>query len=147
MPTITVSQSTLDALKALAEPFVDTPESVIARLVSTYGKPPRRASAGAQRDPAPPRTRRARRGEVTPRSTYRDVLRRVLRAADGELETRVAVERVGAILKKDLTPMDLAPLPTGEERWINAVRFARKDLIDAGELDPRAPHGVWRLRR
>ena len=72
---------------------------------------------------------------------------RALGEAGGELEAGQAIERVGRVLRQQFKPMDLAALPSGEERWINAVRFARKDLIDAGRLDPRAPHGVWRLKR
>ena len=36
MPQITLSQSVYDKLKGLAEPFTDTPETVIARIADFY---------------------------------------------------------------------------------------------------------------
>ena len=36
MPNIEVSQETLDRLKSLAEPLVDTADTVIARLIAAH---------------------------------------------------------------------------------------------------------------
>jgi hypothetical protein len=148
MPTIEVSDDTFEALKRLAEPLVDTSESVIQRLLASSKSASNAAtaklvSAASRRVDG----KRARRGEVTPREVYRDALIKVLRDAGGMLETREAIERVGGLLHGRLRAIDLARLPTGEDRWINAVRFARKELIDEGILDRSAAHGVWRLKK
>jgi hypothetical protein len=150
MPSITISDESYAVLQALAEPFVDTPDSVIAKLVQAYRSPasPRQdQKPPSLRNPPSPNGVRARRGEVTPRQVYREALLKVLRDAGGEMETAKAVESVGKLLKDRLRPIDLAKLRTGEERWVNSIRFARKDLIDQGRLDSRAPHGIWRLKR
>jgi len=150
MPSITISDESYAALQELAEPLVDTPDTVIARLVRAYRSPAKtghdRKSRGV-RDQVSQDGVRARRGEATPRQVYRDALLKVLRDARGELETAKAIEGVGNLLKDRLQPVDMAKLPTGEERWINSIRFARKDLVDQGKLDGRAPHGIWRLKR
>src|SRR3990172_909193 len=150
MTNITISEESYAALQTLAEPLVDTPDTVIARLVRAYRSPAKTEHA---REPADVRHQvsrngvRARRGEATPRQAYRDALLKVLRDAGGELETAKAIEGVGNLLKDRLRPVDMAKLRTGEERWINSIRFARKDLVDQGRLDGRAPHGIWRLKR
>ena len=150
MPSITISEESYAALQALAQPLVDTPDTVIARLVRAY-RPPAKAEHDREslvlRNQSSRNGVRARRGEATPRQVYREALLKVLRAAGGELETAKAIEGVGSLLKDRLQPIDIAKLPTGEERWINSIRFARKDLIDQGRLDSRAPHGIWRLKR
>ncbi|MGH7332260.1 MAG: hypothetical protein ACREKS_05815 [Candidatus Rokuibacteriota bacterium] len=150
MPTITVSDESYVALQALAEPLVDTPDTVIAKLLKAYRAPAKtddaRRSPGL-RNSASHDGLRARRGEATPRHVYREALLKALRDAGGELETAKAIEAVGNLLRDRLRPIDMAKLPTGEERWINRIRFTRKDLIDQGKLDARAPHGVWRLKR
>jgi len=150
MPTITLSDESYVALQALAEPLVDTPDTVIAKLVKAYRSPAK--ADDAPKSPGPRNSGahdglRARRGEATPRQVYREALLKVLRDAGGELETAKAIEAVGNLLRDRLRPIDMAKLPTGEARWINRIRFTRKDLIDQGKLDGRAPHGVWRLKR
>ncbi len=150
MPSITISDESYAALQELAEPLVDTPDTVIARLVRAYRSPAMteydQKSRGVRNQISQDGVR-ARRGEATPRQVYRDALLKVLRDARGELETAKAIESVGNLLKDRLQPVDMAKLPTGEERWINSIRFARKDLVDQGKLDGRAPHGIWRLKR
>jgi len=144
-----ISDETYAALQALAEPLVDTSDTVIARLLRERRAPKtehdRRSSS--VRTQLSHNGVRARRGEATPRSVYRDTLLKVLRDAGGELETAKAIEGVGNLLKDRRRPIDMAKLPSGEERWMNSIRFARKDLVDQGKIDGRAPHGMWRLKR
>lgn len=149
MPSITISDESYAALQALAEPLVDTPDTVIARLIRAHRAPKTEHDRGSPsvRTQVSHNGVRARRGEATPRQAYRDALLKVLRDAGGELETAKAIEGVGNLLKDRRRAIDMAKLPSGEERWINSIRFARKDLVDQGKLDGRAPHGMWRLKR
>lgn len=60
MPDIRVSNATLERLKALAEPFVDTPETVIARVLDHYKQSQSTENSTAEKDvnaPATPATR------------------------------------------------------------------------------------------
>src|SRR4051812_32383915 len=108
----------MDALKELAEPLVDTPDSVIVRLIEearNNGTPPAQVTgiSRGQAIHARPSVMaadgtRARRGEATPRQVYQKTLVEVLREAGGELEVRVAIERVGAKLRTSFRPIDLA---------------------------------------
>ena len=47
MPQISISQALYEKIKGLAEPFVDTPESVVERCVDFYASSDGAAKAGA----------------------------------------------------------------------------------------------------
>jgi len=158
MPTIEVSQDTLDRLKSLAEPLVDTADSVIARLIA--GQNGQRngpvelavitARAETKRSPSAPRKRgrkgeRARKGERTPTEGFYEPLLQVLAASGGQLPAVEAINRVGQTMANRLNEVDRARLPSGEVRWRNSVRWARQRLEEQGKLDPKAPYGVWKL--
>jgi Mrr N-terminal domain len=141
MPTITVAQETLDALAALAEPFVDTTaESVIRRLLAAYerstdnGQPVEALNA-----------RRAKPGEFVRHQDFKEPLLDVLREAGGELRAQEAIDRVGERLAARLSKTDRTTLESGEIRWRNNVRWARDRLVKEGKLDRNARHGYWRL--
>lgn len=156
MPRIEISQENFDGLKALAEPLVDTADSVITRLLAasngqhngrnipTASSPQRRARrvAGASRD-----RRRARKGERTPTEEFYEPLLQVLGAAGGQLPAVEAIDQVGKVMAERLNDVDRARLPSGEVRWRNSVRWARQRLEEQGKLDGNAPYGTWKLTR
>ncbi len=159
MPTIEVSQETLDRLKALAEPLVDTADSVIARLIAAAQNGQRSGSvhvelpasrAETRRPASAPRKRgrrgeRARKGERTPTEGFYEPLLQVLASAGGQLPAVEAIDRVGEAMGSKLNEVDRARLPSGEVRWRNSVRWARQRLEEQGKLDAKAPYGIWKL--
>jgi len=158
MPHIEVSQETLDRLKSLAEPLVDTADTVIARLIAAQnGHHNERAElavptvkAETRRSATVTRKRgrkgeRARKGERTPTEGFYEPLLQVLAASGGHLPAVDAINRVGQAMANTLNEVDRARLPSGEVRWRNSVRWARQRLEEQGKLDPKAPYGVWKL--
>lgn len=156
MPTIEVSQVHFEKLKQLAEPLVDTADSVIGRLLEVYqlhgngrvaeatpGRKRERSTAlkATQRD-----RKRAKKGERTPTDDFFDPLIRVLEEGGGELPAVEAIDHVGRLMADRLNDVDCARLPSGEVRWRNSVRWARQRLEDLGKLDDKAPYGVWKLK-
>lgn len=145
MPTIDVTEQTFRRLQALAVPFEDSPESVVVRLLDAY------TGNGAEKKPARPDPKpvgtRARRGERTPAEAFFDPLIEVLKNAGGELPTQEAVDRVGKLVASEMSDVDLEPLQSGELRWRNTCRWARKRLVEQGVIDPFSSHGVWRLKK
>jgi hypothetical protein len=147
MPQIELSADTFRRLQRLAEPFVDTPETIILRLLTqhevnggTVTKPPRVVPTQGRR------TRRARRGERTPADVFYLPIVEVLRDAGGALPTQETVDRVEKLVRDQLSEADFEPLQSsGELRWRNTCRWARKYLVQAGVLDKMSEHGVWRL--
>jgi len=155
MPSIEVSQPHFERLKQLAEPLVDTADSVIGRLLEAYelrrngravdGVPNPRKERGPGARAVPRDRKRAKKGERTPTEEFYEPLIGVLHQAGGRLAAVDAIDCVGQAMADRLNDVDLARLPSGEVRWRNSVRWARQRLEEAGKLDGKAPYGVWKL--
>jgi hypothetical protein len=145
MPEIKVSQATFNRLKELAEPLVDSADTVIGRLIEFYEV--NGAKAAKQLSKAAPDRQRARSGEFTPNEDFLEPLVQVLRKAGGELPAGDAINAVGDLMGDRLNEVDRAQLPSGEVRWRNNVRWASNRLKKNGKLDPEAPFGTWRLAK
>ena len=151
MPTIEISQETFEALKRLAEPLVDSPDTVIRRLVEAYeGPEPLRTEEIVHRAVEEATVerhdgKRARKGQKTSHEEFYEPLLQVLREAGGQLPAGAAIDLVGERMKQVLKPVDLARLPSGEVRWRNTVRWARHRLAEQGRILKGAPHGFWVL--
>lgn len=144
MITIEIERQTLQRLQEHAEPLLDTPDTVIKRLLDVFeGTARQRSTRGGGRSNSP---ERAAKGEKTPNEAFYDTIVQVLKEAGGELRTGDAVDRVGKLMRSKLNEVDMGELKTGEPRWRNTVRWARNDLVNQGVLDPDAPHGTWRLK-
>jgi negative regulator of replication initiation len=150
-----------DYLKSQAEPFVDTPNTVLRRLLGlsepgaaavvvqsaeSPGPPTRKASAAKVKKKAakaaPTRTRAAS-GTLLPEDRYELPLLRVLADAGGQAPYRDVVEAVGRELKEDLLPADFEKLNSGAVRWQSRLQFVRLRLIERGYLDKDSPRGIW----
>ena len=154
MPTIDLSQQSFDKLKELAEPLVDTPDTVIQRLLDAYhangaGTAPRpKAAKGSSVASLKIVTRdrkRARKGEKTPIEQFYAPLVRALKDAGGKLPANEAIERVGQLMAEHLNDVDRSRLPSGEVRWRNTVRWASQRLQQDGKLDKKSTWGIWKL--
>lgn len=165
-PNIDLDDDVFDYLKSQAEPFVDTPNSVLRRLLGLdgTGKPTapsgipkatvsttsvRRANAegrSAKRKPiraAAPKRTRAASGTLLPEQKYERPLLKALEDAGGQAPYRDIVEAVGRELKDDLMPADFENLSSGSVRWQSRLQFVRLRLIERGYLDRNAPRGIW----
>jgi hypothetical protein len=158
VPHIEISQENLDRLKSLAEPLVDTADTVLTRLLTAHNGQDNgrlelsvptvnQATTGSR---SAPRKRgrkgeRARKGERTPTEAFYEPLLQALAAAGGQLPAVEAIDNVGRIMEDRLNEVDRARLPSGEVRWRNSVRWARQRLEEQGKLDGKASYGVWKI--
>lgn len=169
--SIEIDNDVLGVLKAQAEPFVDTPNSVLRRLlgldssgstaagvhVRTPGSTPqstatsRKRAAGRKgraqsktsiKKTTPKRTRAAR-GTLLPEDRYEIPLLRVLVDAGGQAPYREVVDAVGRELKPQLMEADFETLDSGTVRWQSRLQFVRLRLIERGYLDRDTPRGIW----
>jgi hypothetical protein len=154
MPSIDLSEQTFDKLKDLAEPLIDTPDTVIQRLLDAYnangaGFAPRpktvKGGSGAALKIVSRDRKRARKGEKTPIEEFCTPLVRVLKDAGGKLPANEAIERVGQLMSEQLNDVDRSRLPSGEIRWRNTVRWACQRLQEDGKLDKKSTWGIWKL--
>ena len=152
MPVIRVDDEVFRALQATAEPFVDTPTSVLRRVLRLDPVADDRREARGRRvaarsgDAAEPTGRRQRKEErvssITPEVAYRPVILRCTRNAGGEADLPELIRSVQHALASELTSADHEPVTSsGEPRWRNNLRWALKHMKDEGLLqNPRRGH-------
>jgi hypothetical protein len=165
-PNIEIDETVWDLLKQEAEPLVDTPNTVLRRLLGIGGQPQiRRSGHDAAIDrptvpqAAPPkRTRssskgkrqrragaRAPVGSLLPESEYERPILSVLGRYGGSAPARDVVERVGSLVADRLTSLDQETQPNGVKRWESRVQFTRLRMRKARLIEAGSPRGVWEL--
>jgi len=147
MPTIRIEQDVFDSLKKLAEPFVDTPNAVIRRLLTEKGilepVPPR-----ARPVPAPVAKERALTPDLTPQSVYEQFLLVTLaQDFDGRGDKRGVTQAVIERMVKQgfIAPADLELVATGETRAENTITWGRNALKNRGLIARGSQRGIWEL--
>jgi hypothetical protein len=140
-PSIEVDAKVFEVIKKNAEPFVDTPNTVLRRLLGV--------DRDKNRPVSPPATviatERAAPGTLLPESEYELPILRFLQERGGRAPSREVVEAVGEALNHKLTDLDRQPLKSGDIRWENRVAFVRLRLIERGELTKGSPRGTWEI--
>lgn len=166
MPNIRIDEQVYEALQKQATAFVDTPNSVLRRLLHldeedisgastgrgqlhdvVITRPDRRGEArrrGATRR-IRKRTARATAGSLLPQNAYVEPLLAVLAERGGAAPAREVIDAVGRRLNGKITAIDQEQLPSGGIRWMNRVQFVRLQLVEEGLLARDAPRGVWTL--
>ncbi|MBA3807076.1 MAG: winged helix-turn-helix domain-containing protein [Solirubrobacterales bacterium] len=140
-PSIDADDEVFDVIKKHAEPFVDTPNTVLRRLLG-LDQPQSRSTATAE---AGEPTRRAAPGSLLPESEYEIPILRFLAERGGRAPSREAVDAVGAALDSKLTELDKQALKSGDIRWENRAAFVRLRLVERGELMRGSPRGTWEI--
>jgi hypothetical protein len=96
--------------------------------------------------PAPISSKRARRGTRTPEVVFYLPILQALDEMGGSGSPPKVIERVGELMKADLKPEDLKPLPnSGIIRWENTARWARNSMIGSGLLRSGSARGHWEI--
>lgn len=161
MPTVRIDHSVYELLKREAEPFIDTPNSVLRRLLGlSSGEPSDRS--GAQLEGASlKKAGRVLRGfpkdrpgtgddasssaRFLPREEYVGPLLVTLHESGGSAPISAAIEAVGKAVANRLTSSDKDAMASGGIRWKNRVQWVRFDLVERGLLSRDVPRGVWAL--
>ncbi len=164
-PTIRIDDDVFNELKGHAEPFVDTPNSVLRRLL---GLAPKADSAeepasdestvgdGRSKNGRSTQSRSARRRKKAPRAAtgtmlpdvdYEVPILEILRDSGGRAPTREVIDALGERLGGRLTETDHERLSSGDVRWRNRSQFVRLKLVEKGEMSKGSPRGVWEISR
>jgi len=143
MPTIRVDQEVFEGLQQLARPFVDSPGSVIRRLLEEHGVLAQHAR------PAPRRKSAALAAlALTPQSAYEKYLLYVLaREFHGRAHKRDVTHAIVKRMMKDghIGAADQELVSTGETKAENTITWARNALKQRGLIDRAAERGIWQL--
>jgi hypothetical protein len=162
-PTIRIDDEVFEALKTRAEPLVDTPNSVLRRILDLpgtsndvpidEGRDAQRPSGAAnkaapkmqRRRPSKARAPRAKPGTILHEDEYEAPLLAILDENGGRAPSREVIDELGERLNGRLTPTDRDRLASGEIRWRNRAQFVRLKLIERGEMTKDSPRGVWEI--
>jgi restriction system protein len=130
VPTIRIDNELWNFLKKRAEPFEDTPNTVLRRLLRLDKK---------ERIPKRPR------GDRTPQPAYRAPILHALDELGGRAKAEEVLKRVARQMKGAFKPADLEKISSGMLRWRNAAMWERKAMVDDGLLAAGSPRGIWEL--
>lgn len=131
MPTIRIDSDVWGLLKTHAEPFEDTPNRVLRRLLSL--------------DKKYTPTKRLLPGNRTPQSAYRFPIIESLAHLGGKGKVSDILGYVERKMRKKLRPVDYKKTSTGMLRWRNSAMWERKAMLEENLLSQNAPRGVWEL--
>lgn len=168
-PTIRVDEEVYGLIKDEAEPFVDTPNSVLRRKYNLSSQ----NGAGAEADPGKrseedpsskaqdatttKRAKRSRRrgkkgggqravrGSLVPQADYELPILQVLVDKGGRAPSREVIDALEPLLADKLKDVDRSKTSSGEIRWRNRGQFVRLDLIEKGQLAKDSPRGIWEI--
>ena len=143
MPTIRIDQEVWAWLKLHAQPFEDTPNSVLRRMAGLeVGKPG--AAAASQ-----PRFRRVERevGSKTPQGEYRLPILKILHSHGGKADRNTVLKELERVMASRLTEHDHRDIKSGTIRWQKSAEWEVSTMRQQGLLlsKSESPRGVWCL--
>lgn len=161
-PTIRIDDEVFDELKKHAEPFVDTPNTVLRRLldlgVSSNGDAEvtgveqtteRRGGDGKRgrqrRRKAKVRAPRAKTGTILAESEYEIPMLEIISEHGGRAAAREVLDELETRLGDQLTEVDKQELSSGNVRWRNRAQFVRLRLVERGDMVKDSPRGMWEV--
>lgn len=155
MPTIRIDDDVFEGLKSLAEPFTDTPNSVIRKLLDERGALPKPSlQTNTTRNAESTQINIKNSGVMetasglTPQPIYETFLIYCLahnfKGKGGKHEvTKVVIELMKT--RGFISIADQERVATGETKAENTVAWGRNSLKERGLISRISPRGVWEL--
>lgn len=156
MPTIRIDDDIFEGLKSLAEPFIDTPNSVIRRMLDERGvlkklKERANTATSTQRElvrSSSSSNQKNNTTSLTPQPIYETFLLYVLwKKFNGSASKSEATNAVVTLMKSHgfISDLDLELVSTGEQRAVNTTAWSRNALKERGLISKLSPRGIWEL--
>jgi negative regulator of replication initiation len=142
-PTVRVDDEVYQRLKDEAEPFVDSPNSVLRRLLGLDAS----VAEGNRQPRSRQFTGRAKTGEILDRRAYDRPILKALARRGGSGRVNEILDEVGEVVADQLTERDHEVIKSGAVRWRNRAMWRRLRLVEAGLLRDDSPRGVWELTK
>jgi Mrr N-terminal domain len=119
-----------EALQQRAEPFVDTPNSVLRRILGLDDNRPQEPG-GAEGG--------------THQRAYRLPIAASLVRRGGTARVRVVLADIEEQMGSQLDSHDRGLTKSGETRWRNRVQWARLEMVHEGLLEKASDRGTWTI--
>lgn len=143
MPTIRVDDDVWDWLKSQAQPFEDTPNSVLRRVA---GLDPAEAP-GSRPTPGMRRVGRRPSGAKTAQREFRQPILEILARHGGRGDRTRVLAELEKVMAGRLTEFDRSDIKSGTIRWQKSAEWEISTMRQEGLLLPQSesPRGVWCL--
>ena len=175
MPTIRISDDSMQRLKEWAEPLEDSAEDAFRKVLEAAERDREVQGRKSHRPAARPTLRSARIPAVgaglravdpkrakkpavgaglgaaglkhakLPQREFREPLLKVIYDFGGSAQMRDVLPVLKERLDSRLLPGDFERVSTGDERWWNAACWERSELVKEGYLRDDSPRGIWAL--
>ena len=164
-PEIVLDEEVYEYLKERAEPFVDTPNTVLRRILGLDSSDEVAVGATQPSDGSDLESRdstsrasgngfrpeamaiRAPKGSILAQTNYWRPILEALVAAGGTAPATQVIETVGRELDDRLTELDRQPLRSGGIRWRNRAQFARLRMVERELMVKGSPAGIWAITK
>lgn len=143
--SLEVDDQVFAELQRRATPFVDSPNSVLRRVLGLDESLDSDGVTPAMPGKRPVTVKRAHVGDLLSEREYELPILRFLVKQGGEAPTAQVIKAVGEELADRLTETDHSLNSSGLVRWQNRVQFARLTLVKSGDMDSTSRRGVWRI--
>jgi hypothetical protein len=147
-PTIEIDDEVFAKLQEMAVPFVDSPNSVMRRVLGLDSADSPRPTTRHQRWKARQVSGgrlRARAGTSLPGPAYYNPILSLLAQHGGTVTLADMEAALEEALSDKLTDVDRETMSSGEVRWKNRIRWARYELVRMGLLARGGRRGTWTL--
>lgn len=148
MPTIRISDETMERLKRWAVPLEDTADDAIQRVLEAAesAQDERRLEAKVPSNHASSSTRIIQNAGVKlPQKEFRIPLIVSLYRLGGGATKKQVCQKVYEMIEDQLSEADHQRVKSGEPRWLNAICWERSNLVKEGIFRGTSEWGVWEL--
>ncbi|WP_027584570.1 DNA-directed RNA polymerase subunit alpha C-terminal domain-containing protein [Bradyrhizobium sp. Ai1a-2] len=140
MPVIRISDETYARLKKHAQPFEDTPESIIVKALLAL-----EMMDGEFPLPVQPRATKRSDSPRLPQKEFRLPLLMTLLKFGGKAQAKDVRNLLGPIMVPKLAEGDFESVSTGDPRWWNAACWERSEMVKEGLMRDDSERGVWEI--
>ncbi len=148
MPTIRIDDDVYAWLQKHAQPFEDTPNSVLRRIAG-LNSPVTVTELKSEASEAIVRTVKMRRSNdsKTPQDEFRDPILKVLKRHGGESDRGTVLKELEPMMRDRLTDFDKSDIQSGTIRWQKSAEWEVHIMRNEGLLKPvkETRTGVWAL--
>ncbi|MEE9305287.1 MAG: winged helix-turn-helix domain-containing protein [bacterium] len=142
---IRVDEEVWEKLQDMAEPFVDTPNSVLRKLLNMDEVKPKRRAKRSFSTKVEGAQRKRRKDGLSMKDCYLPLLKTLVKHG-GRIESSIACKEVKGLVKDKIIPSDHELVDSGVDiRWRNVIRWARKRLVEDGLMKKNSPRGIWEI--